>query len=157
MAQLHGGVEIRVKAGGPGVGVVDEIFVEGYRVLAVPMGRLSTREVLDGEVIALIEREGRKALDGLLTEPTVENMMRLARSFAENTGLLEGELLEMARELDRVLGIPCSMVMLGRSLFAFLREEEVGKVREMLSELSIENYTIAEVWGKRPEVGRWVG
>lgn len=157
VAQLHGGVEIRIKAGGPGIGVVDEIFVEGYRVLAVPMGRLSTREVLDGDVIARIEREGRKALDGLLSSPTVENMMKLARSFAENTGLLEGELLEIARELDRVLGIPSSMVMLGRSLFAFLRGEEVEKVREVLSELSIENYTIADIWGKRPEVGRWVG
>lgn len=157
VAQLHGGVEIRVKAGGPGIGVVDEIFLEGYRVLALPMGRLSTREVLDGDVISSIKREGQRALDALLARPTVENMMHLARSFAESTGLLEGELLEVARELDGALKIPSSMVMLGRGLFAFLREDEVENVKEVLSELSLENYVIADVWEKRPKVGRWLG
>ena len=157
IAQLHGGIEMRIKAGAPGIGVVDSIFFNDYRVLAVPLGRLSTREILKGDVIEKIEFEGRRALDMLLRSPTPENMMRLARDFAEKTGLLEGELLEIARELDRVLRLPSSMVMLGRSIFALLRPDEVQSAGEVLEELSIEDYSICEIYNEKPKVGRWKG
>ncbi len=157
IAQLHGGIEMRIKAGAPGIGVVDNIFFEDYKVLTVPLGRLSTREILRGDMIKKIRTEGEKALRELLKAPTPENMMHLARKFAESTGLLEGELLEIARELDRVLRLPSSMVMLGKSLFALLRQDEVKKVKEVLENLSIEGYTVCEIYSNRPEVGRWIG
>ncbi|ASJ13343.1 pantoate kinase [Thermococcus thioreducens] len=156
IAQLAGGMEVRVKAGGPGVGVVDNLFFEGYKVLVVPLGRLSTREVLDGDVVRTIEREGRKALEKLLMEPRPERMMSLARGFAERTGLLSGELLELAGELDRVLRNPSSMIMLGRGLFALLREDEVEKAISLVSDLNLP-YDVTGIHEGRPVVGRWVG
>ncbi len=157
IAQLHGGIEMRVKAGCPGIGIVDNIFFEDYRVLAIPFGRLSTKEILKGDIIRQIEVNGKQALERLKKKPTPENMMYLAREFAESTGLMEGELLEIARELDRVLRLPSSMVMLGKSIFALLREDEVSGVKEVLSDLSIEKYAICGIYNSRPEVGRWTG
>ncbi|WP_048058127.1 pantoate kinase [Pyrococcus yayanosii] len=156
VAQLHGGIEMRVKAGGPGVAVVDNILVEGYRVLAIPLGRMGTKEVLEGDVIEAIRRAGEEALEKLLREPTAENMMRLAREFAEGTGLLEGELLEVAREIDRVLSLPSSMVMLGKSLFALVRENEVKNVKALMMDLNLPYELCGIYWG-RPVVGRWIG
>jgi len=156
VAQLAGGIEVRVKAGGPGVGVTDNLFFEDYRVLVVPLGRLSTREVLDGDVVKAIELEGRKALEGLLREPTPEKLMVLARAFAEGTGLLTGELLELARELDGVLRNPSSMIMLGKGLFALVRGREIGGAKALLADLDVP-YDIAEIHGGKPKVGRWMG
>ncbi|ASJ05388.1 pantoate kinase [Thermococcus barossii] len=156
IAQLSGGIEVRVRAGGPGVGVVDNLFFEDYRVLVVPLGRLSTREVLDGDVVGAIEREGRLALERLLKDPRPERMMILAREFAEKTGLLSGELLELARQLDRVLSNPSSMIMLGRGLFALLREDEVENAINLLSDLDLP-YDVTGIHEGRPKVGRWVG
>lgn len=156
IAQVHGGIEIRIKPGAPGIGVVDNIFSENYVVLTVPFGRLSTRKVLDSDVVKLIEIEGKKALEKLLEKPNIENLMGLARSFAERTGLLGGELLEIARELDKSLKLPASMIMLGKSLFAFLKGEEVETVQKTLEELSIQNYQICGIWEKKPKVGRWI-
>jgi len=156
VAQLAGGIEVRIKAGGPGHGVVDNLFFEEYRVVVVPLGRLSTREVLDGSVIEAIEREGKNALERLLSDPRPERMMILARNFAERTGLLTGELLEVARELDKVLPVPSSMIMLGRGLFGLLRKDDVGKVRDVLSELELP-YDVVDVHEGKPVVGRWVG
>lgn len=156
IAQVHGGIEVRIKPGAPGIGVVDNIFFEGYKVLAVPMGRLSTKEVLDSDVIKLIEKEGEKAINALLSNPKVEVLMKEARAFSERTGLLSGELLEIARELDKALKLPSSMVMLGKSLFALLREEEIEKVKSIMDELSIDDYHICEVYTQRPSVERWV-
>ncbi len=155
VGQLAGGIEVRVKAGGPGVGVVDNLFFEGYRVLVVPLGPLHTKDVLDGDVIKSIEVEGRKALEELLRDPRPERMMVLAREFAEGTGLLNGELLETARELDRVLSNPSSMIMLGKGLFALVREEELKKARNLLEDLELP-YDILDIHQERPSVGRWV-
>ncbi|WP_457750688.1 pantoate kinase [Thermococcus sp.] len=156
VAQLAGGIEVRVKAGGPGIGVVDNLFFEDYRVLLVPLGRLSTREVLDGDVVGVITAEGEKALDALLRDPRPERMMLLARTFAERTGLLGGELLELARELDRILKLPSSMIMLGRGLFALVREDEVENSVSLLSDLGLP-YDVTGIHVGKPTVGRWVG
>ncbi|NJE76541.1 pantoate kinase [Thermococcus sp. ES12] len=156
IAQLSGGIEVRVRAGGPGVGVVDNLFFEDYRVLVVPLGRLSTREVLDGDVVDAIEREGKLALENLLKDPRPERMMALARGFAEKTGLLSGELLELARQLDKVISTPSSMIMLGRGLFALLREDEVENAINLLSDLDLP-YDVTGIHEGRPKVGRWVG
>ena len=155
VGQLGGGIEVRIKAGGPGVGVVDNLFFEDYRVLVVPLGRLSTREVLDGDVVKAIEREGKEALEKLLLEPRPERMMDLAREFAEKIGLLSGELLELARELDKVISTPSSMIMLGRGLFALLREDEVENAINLLSDLNLP-YDVTGIHEGRPKVGRWV-
>ena len=156
IAQLAGGIEVRVKAGGPGIGVVDNLFFGDYRVLVVPLGRLSTREVLDGDVVKIIEREGKLALGRLLRNPSPERMMPLAREFAEKTGLLSGELLELARELDKVISTPSSMIMLGRGLFALLREDEVENAIGVVSDLNLP-YDVAGIHEGKPKVGRWVG
>jgi len=156
VAQLAGGIEVRVKAGGPGIGVVDNLFFEDYRVLVVPLGRLSTKEVLDGDVVRAIEREGKLALDGLLRDPRPERMMALARGFAEKTGLLSGELLELARQLDRVLSNPSSMIMLGKGLFALVREREIENAKNLLDDLGLP-YDMAGIYEGKPKVGRWVG
>ncbi|NJE85322.1 pantothenate kinase [Thermococcus sp. CX2] len=156
VGQLAGGIEIRVKAGGPGIGVVDNLFFEDCRVLVVPLGRLSTKEVLDGDVIRAIEVEGSKALERLLADPRPERMMVLAREFAERTGLLSGELLELAKQIDKVLSSPSSMIMLGKGLFALVRPKEIEMVREVVTDLEVP-FDIVEVFRGRPEVGRWVG
>ncbi|ASI99212.1 pantoate kinase [Thermococcus celer] len=156
VGQLAGGIEVRVRAGGPGVGVVDNLFFGDYRVLVVPLGRLSTKEVLDGDVVEAIETEGKLALEKLLMEPRPERMMVLAREFAERTGLLSGELLELAGELDGALKLPSSMIMLGRGLFALLHEKEVDGARALLSDLGLP-YDVTGIYDEKPKVGRWIG
>ncbi|CAD5245170.1 pantoate kinase [Thermococcus camini] len=156
VGQLAGGIEVRVKPGGPGIGVVDNLFFEDYRVLVVPLGRLSTREVLDGDVVKAIEVEGKLALEKLLRSPSPERMMLLAREFAEKTGLLSGELLELAEELDKVISTPSSMIMLGRGLFALLRKDEVENAIGVVSDLNLP-YDVAKIHEGKPKVGRWIG
>ncbi|MCD6141088.1 MAG: pantothenate kinase [Thermococcus sp.] len=157
IAQFYGGIELRIKPGAPGIGVVDNIFFEGYKVLALPLGRLSTKEVLDSDVIKLIEEEGKRSLEEVLKRPRVEVLMKAARTFSERTGLLTGELLEIALELDKDLRLPSSMVMFGKSLFALLREDEIEKIKATLADLTIEKYHICDVYTQRPSVERWMG
>jgi len=152
VGQLAGGIEMRVKAGGPGIGVVDNLFFEDYKVIVVPLGPIKTREVLEGGMEERIATEGRRALERLMIEPRPERMMALARRFAEASGLLEGELLELAKELDRVLSAPSSMIMLGKGLFALVKPEEEEKVLRLVRELELP-FDLTEIYSGRPSVG----
>ncbi|CAB49305.1 pantoate kinase [Pyrococcus abyssi] len=156
VAQLAGGVEVRIKEGGPGVAIVDNLIVEGFKVLTISLGRLSTREVLDSDVVEKIKVEGQKSLENLLANPTLETLMREARRFAEVTGLMDDELKEIAREVDKVISLPSSMIMLGKGIFAMVRNEEVERVKELVKDLGVP-YDIAEIYWGKPTVGRWFG
>ena len=83
--------------------------------------------------------------------------MKAARTFSERTGLLTGELLEIAIELDKDLRLPSSMIMLGKSLFALLREDEIEKIKATLADLTVEKYHICDVYTQRPSVERGMG
>ncbi|AFK23325.1 pantoate kinase [Pyrococcus sp. ST04] len=155
VSQLVGGVEIRVKAGGPGIAVVDNILTEGYKVFVIPLGRLRTKEILDSEVIANIRRAGEEALKNLLRNPTPENLMKTAKNFAIGTGLMDEELLEIAREIEKVNSLPASMIMLGKGVFTLVKGEDVEKVKGVVQELNLP-YDVANIYWGKPIVGRWI-
>ncbi len=154
IAQIAGGVEIRVRAGGPGIGVVDNILTDDLMVVAVYLAPLKTRSVLDSDVVRVIDREGREALKKLMLSPKVETMMKLARNFAERTGLMDDELRELARSIESVTSFKASMIMLGRGVFSFVRKKEIEKLRETLSDLDVP-YAISNVYWGKPIVGTW--
>lgn len=156
IAQLAGGVEVRVTAGGPGVGVVDNILTHDLKVVSAYLGPIKTREVLDEDVLDDIKREGKVALEKLMHDPRVPVMMRVARRFAERTGLMDGELRSLALEMDRVLSIRTSMIMLGKGLFAFVRAKELPSLEALLKDLNVPYRVSGVYWGK-PVVGTWKG
>ncbi|ASJ16141.1 pantothenate kinase [Thermococcus chitonophagus] len=156
VAQLTGGIDIRIREGGPGVAVVDNILRDEYKVLVVPLGRLKTRDVLSSDIVHVISREGKKSLDTLLKNPTPETLMNEARRFAEATNLMDEELKEISREIDKVISLQSSMIMLGKGLFALIKEGEVDKVKELLLDLNLRFDILDIYWGK-PIVGRWIG
>ncbi|MFA4663154.1 pantoate kinase [Pyrococcus kukulkanii] len=156
VAQLTGGIEIRLKEGGPGEAIVDNILCEGYRVLVIPLGRLTTKDVLSSDIMEEIGNKGREAIDKLLKDPRPETLMYEARRFAESIGLMDDELIEIAKSIDKSLTLPSSMIMLGRGLFALVREKEVEKVRGVVLDLDLPFDIVNIYWGK-PRVGRWIG
>jgi pantoate kinase len=70
IAETSGGLEIRTKPGGPGVGQVKTIPIEGDYVMAcLSFGPISTKEVLTNEKIReRINEFGGKLLDQLIAE-----------------------------------------------------------------------------------------
>lgn len=120
---------MRIKLGGFGIGVIDNLFFEDYKVFVVFLGRLFIREVFDGDVVKVIEVEGRKVFEEFLKELKLERMMVLVRNFVEKIGFFLGEFFEIVREFDKVLKNLSLMIMFGKGFFVFVRDEEVEKVK----------------------------
>lgn len=116
-AQIHGGWEIRRAPGLPPYGDVRSLVGYGP-VVALPLGEpVPTGDVLsDPGRRQAIQEAGGEALESLLKDPSVEHLMHLSRSFADETGLMTDEVRHACEALaEDDVG---SMVMLGNAAFA---------------------------------------
>ncbi len=99
IAQIHGGVEVRVKEGAPGIGVVDKLLHEpDLRLITAILKEVPTREVLTKKREA-INKYGSLALARLLKRPSIEVLMREAKAFAEGVGFMDEDVRRAAEEV----------------------------------------------------------
>jgi pantoate kinase len=121
------GVTIREIPGLPPIGRVQRIEEAPDIVLAVVGPPIKTSGMLsDPAFAARINRSGSERVSDLLSHPTLQNLMRLASSFALETRLAQGSVLE-AMEAASAAG-DASMVMLGSSVFSVGRTEELESI-----------------------------
>jgi pantoate kinase len=126
IAETFGGVEIRVKAGAPGIGELKHVPVsKEYVVVCLTFESLSTRKCLTDEKIRRrIDELGRRLVDKLIEEPNVTNFLKFSRQFAEHVGLITENIQRVLNETDTA-GFVCSMPMFGESVFALVEYESL--------------------------------
>ncbi len=117
VCQCSGGVVVRKKPGSPSRAVIER-FLWNMDLDLLILGPLSTRSLLeDEERVARINKLGENFVDAFLEDPQMENLFGLSKRFAAETGLLDGNLERIIREVESGGGL-ASMVMLGRAVFA---------------------------------------
>jgi len=115
VAQLHGGVPIRLESGGPQRNRMDAVPARS-RVEYVTFGELSTAEVIGGETEA-ISRAGERALATLVREPTLPTLFEASRTFAREADLLTDEVRAAITDVTEAGG-EATMGMLGATVVA---------------------------------------
>ena len=115
--QSLGGVVTRVEPGAPEIGLFGEIDVEDPCVGYTVLGSLETADVLgDEEAMKRVNKAGESALDGLLKEPSIEELVDLSWEFALESGLATERIQDEVGEV-RSVGGKASMAMLGETAF----------------------------------------
>jgi pantoate kinase len=99
-----GGIEVRVRPGPPGVGLLDRVpYPEDLVVLTVDLGRGSTPTMLR-ELANRLGEIGPRYIEKMINEPTYENFVSLSREFSREIGFLtrdiEGRLSSCTRYAD---------------------------------------------------------
>lgn len=132
IAQIHGGVEIRLEPGAPGIGSIDNIIVDPlFQVVCVSAGELETRSIISDPVHQeRINRAGNRLVAELLQNATIENFLRLSRKFTEESGLLSEDLRDLLTYIEDLYSFPTSMVMLGKSLFTFAKKPKSNEMED---------------------------
>ena len=130
LASWFGGLEIRKAPGLPPWGLIEHIPGGFNAVLCIVDQEIDTRAVLsDADKLNKITAYGNYCTRKILEKPSVENLLRLSRSFAKKTGLAGEKVVEAIDAADR-FG-KASMCMLGNSVFAV---GETDKLCNVLSE-----------------------
>ncbi len=143
IAETVGGVEMRLKPGGPGVGEVQQIPVgNDYVVACMSLGPIATSHVLGDEGLrSKINQFGDSILQQLVEQPDPATFMKLSREFSEHVGLISPRLRKILHETDRE-GITCSMAMLGESLFSLVERVEGDRLRKIFTQHASGNHTV---------------
>jgi pantoate kinase len=137
--EITGGFEIRTEPGAPGIGKIDRIPLDQhYMSVTLTFGPLPTKKYLESKSMnENINRFASSLVGRLHANPSVANFLDLSREFAENTGLLPSDIINILSVLDRH-GIQASMPMFGHGIFTLIREHKLSEVRDILGEFQHE-------------------
>jgi pantoate kinase len=127
MASSFGGVEIRKSAGLPPWGIIEHIPGQFELVLCIIGKKLETKKVLqDPDKNARIIDYGKYCVKNMLQKPSVENFFYLSETFAKKTELANKPILDAINAVQNY-GV-ASMCMLGNSVFAIGKTDELSKI-----------------------------
>ena len=140
IAQTHGGIEIRLEPGAPGLGRIDNIIAAPLlNVVCVNLGKLETKSIISNPAHQKrINIAGKKLVAELMQEATIENFMRLSKKFMEESGLLSENLKDLLIFIEDLYPFPTSMVMLGESLFTFAKKDKCKELEDEIQAYSSE-------------------
>jgi pantoate kinase len=128
MGSVVGGFPLRIEPGAPGFGKTDKLLPPenprkdteegGLFIIFKSLGTIETSSVLTDPVKTnKLNSVARDMLQRLMLKPQVTHFMDLSLEFAQKTGFIDPEIMEMVDVLkDETMG--ASMAMLGRTVFA---------------------------------------
>lgn len=118
ISEMHGGLVIRLKEGSPVRAKIDKIpITKPIYVITKTLSALNTGDIIENPVYQKrINNSGNKLLNVLLSNPGVENFIKLSRQFSENAELINPELREILDIMDEE-SMGSSMAMLGNTAF----------------------------------------
>ncbi len=126
MGSSFGGIEIRKSPGLPPWGIIEHIPGKCELVLCIIGKKLDTKRILeDPKNTTKVVDYGKYCTKKILERPSIENLFSLSQIFTKKTGLAENRVLD-AIDAANKFGI-ASMCMLGNSVFAFGKTDELSK------------------------------
>jgi len=135
LSQTVGGVEVRVKAGGPGIGQIEKIpYENSMNVVLAGASGLETSEVLTNpESRERINAIGDELVGRIIANPTIEAFVECSREFSNQIGLKTPRVERALEDLKKNNLVNSSMVMLGDSVFCLCDADESGVASRILS------------------------
>ncbi|MCL4436074.1 MAG: hypothetical protein M1503_00115 [Thaumarchaeota archaeon] len=135
LAELHGGFEIRVAPGAPGIGELIHIPLNReYSVVFLTFGALSTGKMLDSleqrhEAYTLAEN----LLTGFMQKRSVENFLYVSNQFSRFLAL--NDKLERVLTTTEGAGFICGVALFGQTVFTIVKPEETVEVERTFKRL----------------------
>jgi len=133
LAAFYGGVEIRERAGAPGIGVVKKIETNGEKVVSLCCGPLPTsRFLVDSAFKRKVNVLGGKLVEELLQEPTIINFLMRSRMFSDSIDIYTPEIWLLLNAMDRAGFNGFTMNMFGKAIFTIVRSEVLQSLLHLL-------------------------
>jgi len=127
---MIGGCIITVEPGAPGIALIDRIPIStDYVIVAGVFGPIPTKEVLSSQEKRLaVNKWGRKTLENILSEPSLENFLSCCREFSEKTGFMTERVQKLVRLAEKTGAIGAAQNMVGEAVHALVTSENVESV-----------------------------
>ena len=134
---MLGGCVLTVEPGAPGTSIIDRIpITDDYVVVAGVFGPTPTKQVLSSlEKRREINCWGRKTLDAILAEPSIENFLVCCLDFAEKTGFMTQRLRKLVSLAENAGAVGVAQNMVGEAIHAIALEKNAEKIAEAFKQV----------------------
>jgi pantoate kinase len=141
IGETVGGIEIRLKPGAPGIGLVDYFIPsKDYYLVAFLLSPISTRSMLlNKSVRAVINGMSRRLIDELLREKNVENFLRLSRLFTSSLNFASREVKKILNEIE-LLGFIPSITLFGNVAYTIVKEDELNELNSLIKKFEVKYF-----------------
>ena len=130
LASFHGGFEIRVKPGAPGIGNVKKIATEQISIIMICFSPISTNKFIK-ERLSQINGLGGKMVNQLLESKSYEHFQDMSLEFAKYVDVMTPRMQNLVNRLSKD-NIKCGIALFGETIFSMIPKEEEGKVLKIL-------------------------
>ncbi len=134
---MLGGCILTLEPGAPGISIIDRIPLnDDYMIVAGVFGATPTKQVLaSAEKRREVNRWGRKTLEAILNEPSVENFMARCLDFAEKTGFMTPRVRQLVKLAEKAGAIGAAQNMVGEAVHALVPEENAAEIAEAFKQV----------------------
>ncbi len=122
LASFHGGFEIRVKPGAPGIGTVEKITTEKISVIMICFSPISTNKFIK-ERLSQINGLGGKMVNMLLESKNYEHFQDMSLEFAKYVDVITPRMQKLVDELYEN-NIKCGIALFGETVFSMIPQEK---------------------------------
>ena len=130
LASYHGGFEIRVKPGAPGIGTVEKIDTDKISVIMICFSPISTNKFIK-ERLSQINGLGGKMVDKLLESKNYEHFQDMSLEFAKYVDVMTPRMEKLVRDLSENK-IKCGIALFGETVFSLIPEENEDTILKIL-------------------------
>jgi pantoate kinase len=145
---MIGGCILTLEPGAPGIAVIDRIpLSQNHVIVAGSYGGIPTKRVLTSDEKRLaINKAGKRTLDRILRDPSLENFMTCCKDFAEETGFMTSRLRRLVGLTEKAGAIGAAQNMVGEVIHAVTTSENVHNVVQAFKQvLSQDKIAVAEL------------
>ncbi|MHA7648222.1 pantoate kinase [Nitrosopumilus sp. S4] len=134
LASYHGGFEIRVKPGAPGIGTVEKINTDKISIIMICFSPISTNKFIK-ERLSQINGLGGKMVNRLLESKDYQHFQDMSIEFAKYVDVMTPRMQKLVNEFNDK-NIKCGIALFGETIFSMIPKEEEDKVLEILEKYS---------------------
>ena len=134
LASYHGGFEIRVKPGAPGIGHVEKIPTNKISIIMICFSPISTNKFIK-ERLSQINGLGGKMVNQLLESKDYDHFQDMSLEFAKYVDVMTPRMQKIVEELSEN-GIKCGIALFGETIFSMVPQKDESRVLEILQKYS---------------------
>ena len=134
LASYHGGFEIRVKPGAPGIGNVEKISAAGISIIMICFSPISTNKFIK-ERLSQINGLGGEMVSRLLESRNYEHFQDMSLEFAKYVNVMTPKMQKLVNELSEN-NIKCGIALFGETIFTMIPKSKEDSVLQILEKHS---------------------
>ena len=134
---MLGGCILTVEPGAPGIGTIDRLpLSSGYSVVTGTFDSVSTKQVLSSpEKRENVNRWGRKTLEAIMDEPSVDNFLACCLDFSEKTGFMTSRTKKLVKLAEKAGAVGSAQNMVGEAVHALASKENAENIAEAFRQI----------------------